>query len=476
MGPFASPARRLAASCARSVRARAGASFGGFSEVRDGAGSLVPSSLPEFPRHRIVHPSHAVLRLAADLRIPPPRNFPLQILDGMISGTGLVATAAAPSRDARASMGLSARRDVPSRISAFRSSLAVRGFRSSAAIRAPGDYYETLGVPRSANQGDIKKAYYKLAQKYHPDKNKDDPASEKRFQEVQKAYETLKDPQSRGMYDQVGHGNYEQMENGGGGGGGGPGGFPGGQGGGFEGFPGGFRMHFGGGGPGGPGGPVDFEDLFSDFFGGGGPARDIQTTLRVTLAEVKSGTSRTVRVPETRTVDPRTGVSETHPARDVKVDLPAGVEDGQRLRVPGEGARVKGRDGRERVGSLYIDVDVVEDPRFARVGADLVTKVELSFPDAALGGTAKAPTLDGEVEVKVRKATQPGDQLRLRGRGLPELGSSRIGDLFVQFRLKVPKDLSDRQRELLEEFAEEENRKNGRGGERIGANDDAEHA
>ena len=170
------------------------------------------------------------------------------------------------------------------------------------------------------------------------------------------------------MYDQVGHGNYEQMENGGGGGGGGPGGFRAGKAADLRASPGGgFRMRLGGG-PGGPGGPVDFEDLFSDFFGGGGPARDIQTTLRVTLAEVKSGTSRTVRVPETRTVDPRTGVSETHPARDVKVDLPAGVEDGQQLRVPGEGARVKGRDGRERVGSLYIDVDVAEDPRFARGG------------------------------------------------------------------------------------------------------------
>ena len=350
---------------------------------------------------------------------------------------------------------------------------ATRGFHTSSPARA-GDYYETLGVARSASQGEIKKAYYKLAKKYHPDANKDDPSAEARFQEVQKAYETLRDPQSRGTYDQVGHSNYEQMENGGGGGAGG--GFPGGMGGqGFEGFPGGFRMHFGGdmGGGGGGGGGMDFEELFSDFFGGMGAARDIQTTVRVTLAEVAKGTSKTIRIPETVVVDPRTGARETVPARDVNVDLPKGVEDGQRLRVPGEGQRTKGRDGRERVGSLYINVDVADDPRFARVGNDLVTRVELPFVDAALGGTAVAPTLDGEVEVKVRKATQPGDQLRLRGRGLPELGSPRVGDLFVQFRVVVPKNLSDRQRELLEEFAKEED------GKKLGvgsAAGDAEHA
>ena len=272
---------------------------------------------------------------------------------------------------------------------------AIRGFHTSSPARA-GDYYETLGVARSASHGEIKKAYYKLAKKYHPDANKDDPSAETRFQEVQKAYETLRDPQSRGMYDQVGHGNYEQMENGGGGGAGG--GFPGGAGGqGFEGFPGGFRMHFGGdmGGGGGGGGGMDFEELFSDFFGGMGAARDIQTTVRVTLAEVAKGTSKTIRIPETVVADPRTGARETVPARDVNVDLPRGVEDGQRLRVPGEGQRTKGRDGRERVGSLYINVDVVEDPRFARVGNDLVTRVELPFVDAALGGTTVAPTLDG---------------------------------------------------------------------------------
>ena len=379
MGPFASPARRLAASCARSVRARAGSVL---RRILRGARRRRISRPVVAPRISPTHTSSTPLTPSSALPLtsgsPPPAQLPFADLRRDDLGDWA-------RRDRRRSESRRARVDgfvgAPRRsVTHQRLSFFARGPRVPLERRDPRarGLLRTLGVPRSANQGDIKKAYYKLAQKYHPDKNKDDPASEKRFQEVQKAYETLKDPQSRGMYDQVGHGNYEQMENGGGGGGGGPGGFPGGQGGGFEGFPGGFRMHFGGGGPGGPGGPVDFEDLFSDFFGGGGPARDIQTTLRVTLAEVKSGTSRTVRVPETRTVDPRTGVSETHPARDVKVDLPAGVEDGQRLRV--QGREGQGRDGRERVGNLYIDVDVAEDPRFARVGADLVTKAEISFP------------------------------------------------------------------------------------------------
>ena len=310
------------------------------------------------------------------------------------------------------------------------------------------DYYQTLGVAKSADPKEIKKAYYDLAKKYHPDANKDDPTVAAKFQEVQKAYEVLKDPAQRQTYDQVGHGNFESMENGGGGGGG-----P---------FGGGFSGFHGFGGAGG-GQQVDFEDLFSDFFGGmggmRGGARDIQTTIRVTLREVKEGAARTVRIPETVAVDPRTGARTTEPARDVEVNLPPGVEDGQRLRVPGEGTRARGPDGRERVGSLYINVDVAEDPRFARIGNDLVTRVELGMTAAALGGVATAPTLDGKVEVKVRKATQSGDQLRLRGRGLPELGTGRTGDLFVKFRVVTPKHLSPRQAELLREAAEEEERK-----------------
>ncbi len=319
-----------------------------------------------------------------------------------------------------------------------------RSFHSSTPTQA-GDYYQTLGVPKTANAKEIKKAYYDLAKKYHPDANKDDQEAQQKFQQVQKAYEVLKDPQQKATYDQVGHGNFEQMENGGGGGS-----HPGGFGGGFGGFGGGF----------GGGQHVDFEDLFGEFFGGmGGGTRDIQTNVRITLAEVKSGTAKTIRIPETITVDPRTGQRTTHPSRDVDVNLPAGVEDGQRLRVPGEGTKATGPDGRERVGSLYINVDIVDDFRFVRVGNDLVTRVDLGIVDASLGGTAKAPTLDGDVQVKVRPATQSGDQLRLRGRGLPELGTPRIGDLFVKFRVVTPKKLSQRQMKLLKEFQDEETAK-----------------
>lgn len=312
------------------------------------------------------------------------------------------------------------------------------------------DYYQTLGIQKTADAKEIKKAYYDLAKKYHPDANKDDTEGAlTKFQDVQKAYEVLKDPSTKQMYDQVGHSGFESTGNGGGGGGGGN---PFGSGNPFGGGP------FGSGG----GGTVDFEDLFGDFFGGGmgagGGARDVQTTVRVTLSEVKNGTAKRVVIPETQTVDRRTGVRTTHAKRDVDVDLPAGVEDGQRLRVPGEGVSSTGNDGRQRKGSLYINVELAEDVRFARVGNDLVTRVDLSFTEAALGGTASAPTLDesGDVQVKVRPATQTGDQLRLRGRGLPELGARRVGDLFVKFRVVTPKNMSDRQKQLLVEFANEE--------------------
>ena len=324
-----------------------------------------------------------------------------------------------------------------------------RGFRASARAEAAGrSYYEVLGVERGASAGEIKKAYYALAKKYHPDTNKGDEETEKRFQEVQKAYEVLRDAKTRSAYDQVGHANYESMENGGGGAGGG----------GFSGFQdfggrGGFQGFYQSGG--GAGGFDPFEEVLQDFFGGGrGGARDIQANVQITLDDVRRGVSREINIPET--VTNVRGKRETQPAREVKVDIPKGVEDGQRLRVAGEGIRGVGG----RVGSLYINVQVRMDPRFRRVGSDLVTSIDIPFPTAALGGTVKAPTMDGEVEVKVRKATQHGDQLRLRGRGLPVLGTALVGDLFVRFSVSTPANLSPRQEELLKEFAEEETRKN----------------
>ena len=276
--------------------------------------------------------------------------------------------------------------------------------RARARAAAGRSYYETLGVERGASAGEIKKAYYALAKKYHPDTNKGDEETEKRFQEVQKAYEVLRDAKTRSAYDRVGHANYESMENGGG---------AGAAGGGFSGF-----QDFGGGGGfqgfyqsgGGAGGFDPFEEVLQDFFGGGrGGARDIQANVQITLDDVRRGVSREINIPET--VTNVRGKRETQPAREVKVDIPKGVEDGQRLRVAGEGIRGVGG----RVGSLYINVQVRMDPRFRRVGSDLVTSIDIPFPTAALGGTVKAPTMDGEVEVKVRKATQHGDQLRLRG-------------------------------------------------------------
>lgn len=333
---------------------------------------------------------------------------------------------------------------------AARSAARARGFRASARASAAGrSYYETLGVERGASAGEIKKAYYALAKKYHPDTNKGDEETEKRFQEVQKAYEVLRDAKTRSAYDRVGHANYESMENGGG---------AGAAGGGFSGF-----QDFGGGGGfqgfyqsgGGAGGFDPFEEVLQDFFGGGrGGARDIQANVQITLDDVRRGVSREINIPET--VTNVRGKRETQPAREVKVDIPKGVEDGQRLRVAGEGIRGVGG----RVGSLYINVQVRMDPRFRRVGSDLVTSIDIPFPTAALGGTVKAPTMDGEVEVKVRKATQHGDQLRLRGRGLPVLGTALVGDLFVRFSVSTPANLSPRQEELLKEFAEEETRKN----------------
>ena len=347
-----------------------------------------------------------------------------------------------------------------------------RTFVSSSKSFFAKTYYDTLDVPKSATQGEIKKAYYKLAKKYHPDssgKAKDD-ATEKKFQEVQKAYECLKDQNARQTYDAVGHDTYEQMQNGGGGGGprqseyGQTGGFQGFQG--FGGPGGGFRVHYEGDMDGGD----PFESLFGHMFGGGQgqspfgrQSFDVQGQTTITLKEVCFGAKKTLRVPDTIVQD-KDGKRKTVKGRDVVIDIPPGIEDGQRLRLHGQGIdpEVQGR----QPGSLYVTVRVLDNPNFERVGADVVTSVSLDLTEAIFGGEVKTVTPSEDIlKVKVKPGTQHNDRVRLRGRGLPTvldgLGMYK-GDMYVRFKVKIPKtgDMSEEQKQLLKRYAEIEVEKN----------------
>ena len=315
-----------------------------------------------------------------------------------------------------------------------------------------------LGVPRGASSSDIKKvrgvalrcalrcsltpvsaaqAYYALAKQCHPDTNKSADA-ETRFQELSKAYETLKDDDSRRSYDQLGHAHFEQASGGGGGGGGGgPGGgnpFGGGQG--FHPFGAGFS-----------GGRVnmnsaDFEDIMGSFFGAGRPSRDISVQLNLDFMEAAKGARKSVRLPGG-------GV--------VELDIPAGVDSGSRLRVDGAGQPASGRQG---AGHLYVTLNVREHPKFVREGPHLHVDATIGIDVAALGGRVTVPTLQGDAELTVPAGTQPGDTLRLRGKGLPRMDASRgLGDQLVHFALTVPKSLNARQKQLLQEFGELERNK-----------------
>jgi curved DNA-binding protein len=341
-----------------------------------------------------------------------------------------------------------------------------RTFVSSSKALLAKTYYDTLDVPKSASQAEIKKAYYNLAKKYHPDSSDKakDEATEKKFQEVQKAYECLKDQNSRQTYDSVGHDTYEQMQNGGGGAGGGQGqgsyqagGFQG-----FEGFGGpggGFRVHYEGdmsdGDP--------FESIFGQMFGSqrqspfGRQSFDVQGQTMITLKEVCFGAKKTLRVPDTIVQD-KDGKRKTVKGRDIIVDVPPGIEDGQRLRLHGQGIdpEMQGR----QAGNLYVTIRILDDPNFERVGADVITSVSLNLSEAIFGGEVKTSTPSEDVlRVKVKPGTQHNDRVRLRGRGLPTvldgLGMYK-GDLYVKFKVKIPKtsDMNEEQEKLLKRYAE----------------------
>ncbi|RYO78731.1 hypothetical protein DL766_006197 [Monosporascus sp. MC13-8B] len=404
-----------------------------------------------------------------------------------------------------------------------------RPFHATPNALAVKDPYKALGVDKSASAADIKKAYYGLAKKYHPDTNKD-PSAKDKFAEIQSSYEILSDPKKREQYDQFGAAGFD------------PSGQP--HPGAADPF-GGAGHPFGGfGGQGGFGANINFDDLFSAFtggrgspFGGGGGRAggrgpfggqeilvgdniEVQTTI--SFMEAAKGTSKTIAVhpmvqcgtctgtglkPGTKRTEckscggtgtqvhfmtggfqmastctackgsgqatPRgsecrtcSGDGVVRERKTITVDIPAGIEDGMRLRLDGEGdAPVTGSSVDSNVrttrGDLYVFVRVASDPKFKRAGSDILYTANIPLTTALLGGEVRVPTLDGEVNVKVATGTNTGDKITLPGMGMKKLGGSSprlrnsTGDLKVEFRVAMPKYLSANQRTIVEMLADE---------------------
>lgn len=302
------------------------------------------------------------------------------------------------------------------------------------------DYYEALGVPRSADTDEIQQAYRRLARKYHPDINKD-PTAEDKFKEINEAYHVLSDPDTRKRYDRFGDDfrrvpeDYDERVRASAGGYGG--GFGGG---GYGGVGGGRRVHFGRGGGGEVG--VDFEDLFGQMFGGGGgygpiPGADQEAELELPLEEAYRGGKRTLRLD----------------GRRYDVNIPAGVLDGQRIRLAGQGGR---GNGDAPPGDLYLVVRIKPHPRFRVQGRDIYVDLPVSPWEAALGATVAVPTPGGEAKVKVVPGSSTGRKLRLRGEGMPNPRGAN-GNLYAEIKVMVPPKPTARERELFEQLATESN-------------------
>jgi len=359
------------------------------------------------------------------------------------------------------------------------------------------DYYEILGVAKGASADEIKKAYRKLAVKLHPDKNPGDKAAEDNFKELGEAYEALSDADKRAAYDRYGHAAFAQ------------GGGPARGGGGFHDPFDIFREVFGGGGGGGGGGGI-----FEQFFGGGGGGRqdrenrqrgsDLRYDMQITLEEAAFGAEKEIEVskPSACGVCGGTGaekgsrvvtcntcggrgqvvssrgffqVSQTCPrclgtgqtvekpcaecrgegrseqTTRIKLRIPPGIEDGSRLRSTGNGeAGVRGGQS----GDLYVVIHVKEHEIFEREESNLFCDLPVSFAMAALGGELNVPTLHGEAQLKIPAGTQSGATFKMRGKGMPELQSTDVGDLHVRIVIAVPKKLTAEQKHKLQEFAE----------------------
>lgn len=358
------------------------------------------------------------------------------------------------------------------------------------------DYYDVLGVQKGASDDEIKKGYRKMAKKWHPDRNKDNATeAEAKMKEVNEAYDILKDPQKKAAYDQYGHAAFEQGTGAGAGGFGGFGGFGGGFGGGGEGFGDIFDMFFGGG-------------------GGGrrrnGPERgaDLRYDIDISFEEAAFGAKKEINIPRTETCDTCHGTGaaagsspETcpdcrgagqvqsavntplgrmvssrpcgrcngegkiikNPCRDcggkgirrvqrrISVNIPAGVDNGSRIRIAGGGqAGVRGGGS----GDLYVYVSVRPHDIFQRDGYDVMCEVPISFVQASLGDDIEVPTLQGKVKISVPAGTQSGKVLRLKGKGIKFVRGEGMGDQHVKIKVLTPQKLSDRQIELLKEFGE----------------------
>lgn len=357
------------------------------------------------------------------------------------------------------------------------------------------DYYETLGVPRSADEKALKSAYRKLAMQYHPDRNPDNAEAEARFKQVNEAYAVLSDADKRAAYDRIGHDAFTQSN------GAGPGGPQG-----FEGFEDLVRSAFGG----------SFDDLFGEFFGRGGagprsrtgPARgaDLRYDLEISLEDAFHGKTVDIKTPSTETCDhcggdgaePGTeveicptcnglgrvratqgfftmertcptcggqgryvktpcrkcdGVGRVRVERMLSVKVPPGLEDGTRIRLAGEGDA--GARGGPR-GDLYIFVSIRPHDIFERDGADLYCRAPVPMTTAALGGEIEIPTIEGgRVRVRVPEGSQTGRKVRLRSKGMTRLRAAAQGDMYVELFVETPTRLNAKQRELLETFADE---------------------
>ena len=349
---------------------------------------------------------------------------------------------------------------------------------------AKRDYYEILDVARNASDDEIKKAYRKLAMKYHPDRNQDTPSAEEKFKEVKEAYEMLTNPEKREAYDRYGHAGVDPNMGGGGGFGGGAGGFA-----------------------------DSFGDIFGDIFGGGGGrsrnagpqvyrGADLRYNLEITLEQAAHGFDTTIRVPSWDKCDTCHGsgakpgtspttcgtcgghgqvrmqqgffsIQQTCPKchgsgkvitdpctpcggagrikrnKTLEVKIPAGIDNGMRIRSTGNGE--PGTNGGPS-GDLYVEIHIKPHAVFQREGDDLHCEMPISFTKAALGGEIEVPTLNGKVSFTIPEGTQSGKTFRLKGKGIKGVRSGYAGDLFCHVAIETPVKLTEKQKDLLREF------------------------